>query len=313
MFRDMKQKHMQQNIESNPVLFGEDINSDNTGIGRIMAISFFLKFLEVMIIIVCCCYYFAMVFKILCELQNEILGWDNFGVEGVDEPEHFTSFYGISPEGTWGMDAMIVLCYFSFTSLTTVGFGDYNPRSDWERLFIAFGLLMGVAIFSVIMGIFIEIVDKVEKYNAGNDDGDGLSQFFGTLKHFNGNEDIDLRMKRDIERYFDHKWEVDKNIIINHKEYEGFLQQIPGDVIDAVYKNFLFTDFLDHYKKLFQYPKADSPNAHAFYTWEDVEYRTLMFGILNNLEPIRYESKEIIFDELDEYSAVIFLMKNAYF
>lgn len=160
MFRDMKQKRMQQNIESDPVNFGENINCDNTGIGRIMAISFFLKFLEVIIIIICCCYYFAMVFKILCELQNEILGWDNFGEEGVDEPEHFTSFYGISPEGTWGMDAMIVLCYFSFTSLTTVGFGDYNPRSDWERLFIAFGLLMGVAIFSVIMGIFMGIIDQ---------------------------------------------------------------------------------------------------------------------------------------------------------
>ena len=70
---------------------------------------------------------------------------------------------------------------------------------------------------------------------------------------------------------------------------------------------------MNHYKKLFQYPKADSPYDHAMYTWEDVEYRTLMFGILNNLEPIRYENKEIIYDELDEYSAVIFLMKNAYF
>ena len=120
-------------------------------------------------------------------------------------------------------------------------------------------------------------------------------------------------MKRQIERYFDHKWEVDKNIIINKAEYDNFLQQIPSDVIDAVYKNFLFTKFLSHYKKLFQYPKEDSPNDHAFYTWEDVEYRTLMFGILNNLEPIRYESKEIIYDELDEYSAVIFLMNDAFF
>jgi len=47
---------------------------------------------------------------------------------------------------------MIILMYFSFTSLTTVGFGDFNPRSNVERLFISFGLLFGVAIFSYIMG-----------------------------------------------------------------------------------------------------------------------------------------------------------------
>ena len=52
-------------------------------------------------------------------------------------------------------DILIAYLYFSFTSLTTVGFGDYNPRSDIERLFIAFGLLFGVAIFSFIMGEFI--------------------------------------------------------------------------------------------------------------------------------------------------------------
>lgn len=56
-------------------------------------------------------------------------------------------------------DSMIRLIYFSFTSLTTVGFGDFNPRSDFERLFIAFGLLFGVAIFSYIMSEAIDMID----------------------------------------------------------------------------------------------------------------------------------------------------------
>jgi hypothetical protein len=49
----------------------------------------------------------------------------------------------------------IIAIYFSFTSLSTVGFGDYHPRSDPERLLVAFILLFGVAIFSYCMGIFI--------------------------------------------------------------------------------------------------------------------------------------------------------------
>jgi len=56
---------------------------------------------------------------------------------------------------------VLVLLYFSFTSLTTVGFGDYNPRSDAERIFIAFGLLFGVAIFSYIMGELLAMINQI--------------------------------------------------------------------------------------------------------------------------------------------------------
>ena len=48
--------------------------------------------------------------------------------------------------------------YFAFTSLSTVGFGDYTPKSDPERVVGSIMLLFGVAIFSVIMGKFIEMV-----------------------------------------------------------------------------------------------------------------------------------------------------------
>ena len=53
----------------------------------------------------------------------------------------------------------MIAIYFSFTSLTTVGFGDFAPRADHERLVGAFMLLFGVLIFSYIMGKFLEMVD----------------------------------------------------------------------------------------------------------------------------------------------------------
>lgn len=46
------------------------------------------------------------------------------------------------------------MIYYAFTSLATVGFGDFHPRSDGERIFIASLLMIGVAIFSYIIGIF---------------------------------------------------------------------------------------------------------------------------------------------------------------
>ena len=55
-------------------------------------------------------------------------------------------------------DKGLLATYYAFTSLSTVGFGDYNPKSNIERLFCAFILLFGVSIFSYIMGCFIEIL-----------------------------------------------------------------------------------------------------------------------------------------------------------
>lgn len=40
--------------------------------------------------------------------------------------------------------------YFAITSLTTVGFGDLHPLSDFERLACSFIFIFGTAIFSYV-------------------------------------------------------------------------------------------------------------------------------------------------------------------
>tara|TARA_B110000285_G_C15101202_1_gene605101 strand:+ start:1549 stop:1737 length:189 start_codon:yes stop_codon:yes gene_type:complete len=49
----------------------------------------------------------------------------------------------------------LISLYFAFTSLSTVGFGDFYPINDHERLVGAFVLLGGVAAFSYILGELI--------------------------------------------------------------------------------------------------------------------------------------------------------------
>jgi len=67
--------------------------------------------------------------------------------------------------GMSNWDRTIAITYFSFTSLSTVGFGDMHPRNDYERSLTAFILLFGVAIFSIVMGNFIDISDSFLKMN----------------------------------------------------------------------------------------------------------------------------------------------------
>lgn len=58
---------------------------------------------------------------------------------------HF-SLYDLSAWHT-----LIVSTYFSLTSLTTVGLGDYRPVNNIERILCSFILLFGVTTFSYVM------------------------------------------------------------------------------------------------------------------------------------------------------------------
>ena len=53
-------------------------------------------------------------------------------------------------------------------------------------------LLIGVLVFSYIMGEYIALLEKYKNSQTEYDEGDKLKLFFGVLKHFNENEIIDF-------------------------------------------------------------------------------------------------------------------------
>ena len=66
---------------------------------------------------------------------------------------------------------MLTLAYFSFTTLSTVGFGDYYAITNGERLWMIIIMLGGIMCFSYIMGLFGEVFvawstinDPIEQY-----------------------------------------------------------------------------------------------------------------------------------------------------
>jgi len=77
---------------------------------------------------------------------------------------------------------LILLMYFAFTSLSTVGFGDFHPYSEYERMFCALILLLGVSIFSYIMGEINEILTQYQALGADLHDGEQLTRFFGLMR-----------------------------------------------------------------------------------------------------------------------------------
>ena len=75
----------------------------------------------------------------------------------------------------WNLDELnnqeflITILYFTFTSLSTVGFGDYYPISDEERIVGAFMLLFGVAIFSYFMAQLFEVLQTTILHSEDKD------------------------------------------------------------------------------------------------------------------------------------------------
>ena len=60
--------------------------------------------------------------------------------------------------------------YFMFTTLSTVGLGDFNPKSEIERLVMCLILLLGVTCFAYIMSVLVTIVQEVQDATADTEE-----------------------------------------------------------------------------------------------------------------------------------------------
>ena len=87
------------------------------------------------------------------------------------------------------------MIYYSFTTITTVGFGDFHPKSSTERLFSAILMFIGVIVFSYIMGFFQGTIELLFERRDVFDDADNLSKFISTIQKFNGGHIISLEFK----------------------------------------------------------------------------------------------------------------------
>lgn len=84
--------------------------------------------------------------------------------------EQFTFYNEYGMEDSSDSANLTVVVYFMFTTLTTVGLGDFNPKSEVERLFISLILICGVLIFSWVMNTFFEILLNIKAVTSANEE-----------------------------------------------------------------------------------------------------------------------------------------------
>lgn len=175
---------------------------------------------------------------------------------------------------------LIIVVYFAFTTLSTVGFGDFNPKSEVERIATTMILLVGVATFSYIMGQFIEILLQLENVTADNEDSENLSKWLGLLAHFNKNHPLPKEMTMRFETYFEYYWANDKNYAIKDDADQRFMSELPNHIQNNIYRRFLFADFLYLFRVHFRIKKDRNNPQTAYYSWEDSQYSQFMIVML---------------------------------
>ena len=118
--------------------------------------------------------------------------------------------------------------YFSFTTLVTVGFGDFSPTSNIERLLMVGIFVTGVAVFSVLTNNFLDSVSAFRKISSENEESEGLAKFLNLLKMYNKGA-IRIKMKEKIEDHFQYQWYNDRLISLKDDEDGELYDQLDID------------------------------------------------------------------------------------
>ena len=122
--------------------------------------------------------------------------------------------------------------YFTITTLATVGYGDYYPRTNIERMYIILVQLIGVSFYSYIMSNFIEVISSYERKVGIIDHDTELENWIAYLMRFNDNKYLDLNLVKEIENHFEYFWtehklgsisQTDSNLLVLPKSTQYFV------------------------------------------------------------------------------------------
>ena len=123
--------------------------------------------------------------------------------------------------------AAVMSTYFVFTSLTTVGFGDYYPHSDLERILAVVMFLFAGAIFAKALGEFGDILAEYDELKGEIEYSGDLISFMAMLEHFNNGNEMSREKRREYEDYFTYRWKNDRNAAIDDDDELSILLETP--------------------------------------------------------------------------------------
>lgn len=180
---------------------------------------------------------------------------------------------------------LVVVWYYAITTLSTIGFGDFSPKSVQEKLLGAFILMLGVAVFSIIMNNLMDILRDLKSIDQVGDHKD-LSKWIAMLSKFNGGNPLSKEIITNIEDFFDFYWSNNKMIAFQSDIDKRFMHELPDIVTHQIYIDYVYKDFVYMFKNLFKYIDMDKKSYHIRNSdLDNFNFRRHLVELLKGLEP----------------------------
>lgn len=215
----------------------------------------------------------------------------------TDEKDNFVLHFNLDKDTT--VQRFIKTWYYIYTTLATVGYGDYFATNKSEMIAAIFLLLAGPTWFAFMMGRSVQLINNLQ-------DIDGVSNKLSKLQIWISNIEgkknyISYELKEKILLHFTDFWKNDRlgTICINstddesveEKSKDAFFMSLPGDLRRRLIEH-LFSDiFYDYYQ--------------FFKPLEEKKYILALY-----LQPRIYQKGSIMLREGDAIHEIIFLVSG---
>uniref|UniRef100_A0A1A8AMB9 Potassium voltage-gated channel, subfamily H (Eag-related), member 7 n=1 Tax=Nothobranchius furzeri TaxID=105023 RepID=A0A1A8AMB9_NOTFU len=161
-------------------------------------------------------------------LEHKI-GWlDNLGVSIGKKYNYSDPTSGPSIK-----DKYVTALYFTFSSLTSVGFGNVSPNTNSEKIFSICVMLIGSLMYASIFGNVSAIIQRLYS---------GTARYHLQMlrvKEFIRFHQIPNPLRQRLEEYFQHAWTYTNGIDMNMEVLKGFPECLQADICLHLNKSLL--------------------------------------------------------------------------
>ena len=237
-----------------------------------------------------CCWYLNSYFNKTSHPQNNFIKYYNL----YNNQDKTNSTLTENTEIKGAFHSMLICFFFTLTTVTTTGFGDYVAQNVPERIFSAILMLFGVLYFSFLMSLLMEEINIVGDENQTVEAQKLITQ----LRKFNKGK-TNLFIGKKINKAILH----DVVFASKHSRYEQITKKENFDILPRKIKNEL-SNYLwkDVFRQIYDYYDLLK---------EDKNLHTLLCKLSYYFIFKYYHAKELIYS-IDKLVSEINLIQSGY-
>jgi len=175
-----------------------------------------------------------------------------------------------------------------------VGYGDFYPISNVEKIMGIIIMLAGVAFFSFVMSSFIEIISNFSRNLGPEEETFEMHNWMTLLTRFRENKPLPNSLYRQINQHFKYLWNNNRLKQVNKDN--DFINALPSSIKRGIIVHYLFDDIFYNFRIFFNPQRyKDSKFLH------DIAFGLMPRNFTEN------EDENIIYDEEEEVLEMYFI------